>query len=279
LELLVNGQRIPREVCEAQINRERTEAPGTGPAPARERAKRRLVREALLLQNARNSGIKVSGADVEAEYQRLVAEQGGEEAFYRRAGVSKKHEGRIRHDVRERLLVRRFVQSVTAGVPAPSNESVQRYVEEHRDELVHPASVRASHIVKSPNRRNPSATYREMQAIRRRLLAGEEFAEVANEESGCTDPGGDLGRFSPGKMVEEFDAVVFSMNAGEISPVFLSPFGYHVAAVLETSPERSMNDGEAAATATERLLEAAREAALERWLEEKSLKAVIEERD
>jgi parvulin-like peptidyl-prolyl isomerase len=277
LELVVNGQRIPREVCDAEIQRVRAVAPELGNKEAREEVRNRLVREALLLQNARVSGIKIPGAEVEEEYQRLMAEQGGEEAFYLRAGLSKKHERRVRHDVRERLLVGRFVDSITSGVPPPRQGQVDRFLQEHRDELVHPAKVHASHIVKAVDRRNPASTYREMLAIRRRLTAGEDFAEVANQQSGCRDPGGDLGHFSPGQMVEEFDAVVFSMSPGEISPVFLSPFGYHIAAVWESSPDRPMSDTEAEETANERVLDAARQSAVESWVRDKRARAVIEE--
>ena len=38
-------------------------------------------------------------------------------------------------------------------------------------------------------------------------------------------------------MVPEFEAVVFEMRVGETSPVFRSPFGFHIARVLGRRPE------------------------------------------
>ena len=65
------------------------------------------------------------------------------------------------------------------------------------------------------------------------VLDGADFGKIADEHSSCQDQGGDLGWFAPGHMVEAFDTVVFSMNVGEISPIFLTEFGYHIAIVYD----------------------------------------------
>ena len=42
-----------------------------------------------------------------------------------------------------------------------------------------------------------------------------------------------------GKMVEAFDVIVFSLRPGEISPVFQTEFGYHIATVYDRkAPEK-----------------------------------------
>jgi len=59
---------------------------------------------------------------------------------------------------------------------------------------------------------------------------GADFAELAQAHSLCPskDKGGDLGTFSPGKMVKEFDEVVFSADVGVIYGPVKTQFGYHV---------------------------------------------------
>ena len=58
-------------------------------------------------------------------------------------------------------------------------------------------------------------------AVRQRLLNGEDFAKVAAEvstDTGTKDKGGDLGWFGKGAMVAEFETAAFSQKVGEIGP-------------------------------------------------------------
>ncbi|KJS10083.1 MAG: peptidylprolyl isomerase [Hoeflea sp. BRH_c9] len=74
-------------------------------------------------------------------------------------------------------------------------------------------------------------TEEEAKAIITELDAGKDFAELAKEKS--TGPsagqGGDLGYFTKGRMVPEFEAVAFTLKAGEYAkePVE-TQFGWHV---------------------------------------------------
>ena len=72
-------------------------------------------------------------------------------------------------------------------------------------------------------------------AVRQRLLNGEDFAKVAAEvstDTGTKDKGGDLGWFGKGAMVAEFETAAFSQKVGEIGPPVKSQFGYHIIQVL-----------------------------------------------
>jgi parvulin-like peptidyl-prolyl isomerase len=69
------------------------------------------------------------------------------------------------------------------------------------------------------------------EAIRKRILAGEDFAAVAKAESDDTvsgAKGGDLGEFKKGMMVPPFEAAAFALKPGDISEPVQSPFGYHI---------------------------------------------------
>ena len=59
---------------------------------------------------------------------------------------------------------------------------------------------------------------------------GEDFSEIAKQHSKCPSgsKGGDLGEFSPGMMVKEFDKVVFSGPIGEALGPIKTQFGYHL---------------------------------------------------
>lgn len=66
--------------------------------------------------------------------------------------------------------------------------------------------------------------------LKTRIEGGEDFAQVARQYSECPSgqEGGDLGEFSPGMMVKEFDTVVFSAEVGKVHGPVQTQFGYHL---------------------------------------------------
>jgi len=71
----------------------------------------------------------------------------------------------------------------------------------------------------------------------RQLDNGADFERLAAEHSNCPSgqSGGDLGEFSPGQMVPEFDRVVFNEAVGEIHGPIATQFGYHIIEILSRS--------------------------------------------
>ena len=71
--------------------------------------------------------------------------------------------------------------------------------------------------------------------IKKEIEGGAQFADLAREHSTCPSSrrGGDLGEFSPGMMVPEFDKVVFSAAVGEVQGPVKTQFGYHLIEVTK----------------------------------------------
>ena len=78
-------------------------------------------------------------------------------------------------------------------------------------------------------------TQTEAHAAMERLNGKEKFGNIAREISICPSAkrGGDLGTFTRGKMVKEFEQPAFVLQKGQISPIVKTKFGYHIIKRLE----------------------------------------------
>ena len=66
--------------------------------------------------------------------------------------------------------------------------------------------------------------------LKKQIDEGADFADIAKKHSECPsgNEGGNLGEFSPGQMVPEFDTVVFNDDVGKVHGPVKTQFGYHL---------------------------------------------------
>jgi len=66
--------------------------------------------------------------------------------------------------------------------------------------------------------------------IKRKIEGGSDFTEMAKQHSQCPSgrQGGDLGEFTNGQMVKEFDEVVLKEEIGKVHGPIKTQFGYHL---------------------------------------------------
>ena len=71
--------------------------------------------------------------------------------------------------------------------------------------------------------------------LKSQIENGGDFAAVAAEFSACPSgkSGGDLGKFSKGQMVKEFDDVVFTEELNKVHGPVKTQFGYHLIEITE----------------------------------------------
>ena len=81
------------------------------------------------------------------------------------------------------------------------------------------------------------ATEEACNDIKTKIEAGSDFADMAKKHSDCPSgrQGGDLGEFSPGQMVKEFDEVVFSAEVSKVHGPVKTQFGYHLIEITNRS--------------------------------------------
>ena len=119
-----------------------------------------------------------------------------------------------------------------SAVPLTDAE-VQAYYHAHADQFNRPETAYLSYVMipRGLDAADTAAALTRIRAVRAEIVAGAKFEDVARRESqdaGSAAKGGDLGEWTRGQMVAQFDSVAFKLPIGQLSEPFLSPFGYHI---------------------------------------------------
>ena len=95
----------------------------------------------------------------------------------------------------------------------------------------------ARHILIKPNQiRDQKTTINQLNELRKRSIAGEDFSILAkefSEDPGSALSGGELGWSTPGMFVPEFEQTMSTIAVNDISEPFASQFGWHILQVTE----------------------------------------------
>ncbi len=103
--------------------------------------------------------------------------------------------------------------------------------------------TRSRHILIRPNELISEDEARDrLQSLRERILAGEDFAQLARLYSvdyTSGSQGGDIGWIEAGTTVAEYESVADTLEPGEISEPFRSQFGWHI---LEVTGRQTIDE-------------------------------------
>lgn len=245
---LVNGVVISSEDFQDELQRvERLRAREEKKGGQAERAMAKkqvlenlIVRE-LLYQEAKKQGIEVPEAAVAAqlaELKKQVARDSDLADTLEQMGLS---EGNVRAKVARGMAVQQLIATKFAKKGAVSEAEIAAYYERHAEEFREPLRLRLSHIlIKSePWEGEQRAESRaRIEALRQRLLAGEDFAALAEESSECNSrkKGGDLGYFLPGQLAMNMEDEARALKPGEVSGIVADRYGFHLLKLTELRP-------------------------------------------
>jgi len=274
--IIVNGEMVGPGILDQEMRRLSVHEPYLQQNEMITRAKNNVVDQMLLKQEALDIITTVAENLVEGRLNQIKENFGGEENFYKQNNLSSKDDPMIKKDLEIQLKVEMFIDEIAKNVAPPPEHVVKEFYNRDRDNTFQHEQIHAAHIVKQVDQKNPLKTYNEMKKIRQQLKEGADFAQLADKNSSCNDKGGDMGFFARGQMVEEFDVVAFSMDAGEISPIFQTQFGYHIATVYDKKPEKRLSYEECKDNLKQVIFSKLREQAVDKWLEKARAKADIQ---
>jgi peptidyl-prolyl cis-trans isomerase C len=216
-----------------------------------------FIEKRLILHEAQKMGITVSDEELEEALAAIKSgypEGGFEEVVPDEASLLKWKER-----LHQRLLIEKVINRVSQVTAPLDEETMRKYYEQHRDKFTIAEQVRARQIVVTDRK--------DAESILRKLKRGDPFDELARRYSSGpeAEKGGDLGFFGRGEMPEEFD-VVFSLQAGEISDIVQSPYGYHIFQVVAKRGQSESGFAEVKAQIGQMIIREEEEKAFQDWL-------------
>ena len=133
---------------------------------------------------------------------------------------------------RKKILVSSLIKMRVEDKASISEEDIKVYYDEHSEEFMLRERWRASHIL--------LGTVEEAEEIKERLNQGASFEELAENRSkdATSKKQGDVGYFSKGQLIPEFENACFELEVGRVSDVVKTQFGYHIIKLTDKkSPE------------------------------------------
>ena len=241
MPLVVNGQTIDDAVIEQEFSTIKAHYESLGSISCCERddefrgyARDNITFRALLTQEAERTIPEPGAEKVSQAFDRLKEEHGGGDQFYASMGLSPEQDELIRRDLSVNLQVESLRDSACQSLPAPTEAECRGYYDSNIEQFSDEDEVRASHIFKSVRETEKrEAIFKALCEVRQQLVDGADFTEVARQHSDKPAEVIDLGYFKRGELMDEFEIVTFSMKKGQVSPVFSTPHGFHLAKVTE----------------------------------------------
>ena len=288
MALVINGQTVTHDELYREMEQLKNAARNTANPPnCCERdeefmgyARENMTARILLTQEADQRGVVIEDAEIQAAFEKVKLDAGGEEHFYINYNTSREDEPAFKASVGINLRLQRLIEVALGPRREPSDAELTAYYEKHIDRYMTPEQLRVSHILKSIDHgKNPREVYADLLDLRKKLREGAVFSELSDAHSDRPGDGGDLGFFCRGELVEEFEAVVFSMNVGETSPIFLTPFGYHIALVTGRNAAQPKPLGEIREQVIEHFREETHQQRTRDFVDSLKAKATIEEVD
>lgn len=284
MALVVNGERIDDSEIAREVERLRPryeqvfadKAPQEREEQLLHWSRENVIERTLLRQEAAKDCQPASEAEIEAAMENLGGRFDTAEAMY--AALEVENDQQARAVVATQIRTQRKVEQVYAGLAAPSAEQIRAFYEQNKEQFRSAEKVRVAHIVKHVTwQANDTEAQEAMAQARQEIRDGAAFEAVVAKYSDCPDRGGDIGLVSRGELVEEFEDVVFKLQVGQVSDVFRTRFGYHIAKVYNRLPSAVLDLEHVKAKVVNELTEKMRDQALGDYLDNLVGQATIEE--
>lgn len=241
----------------------------------KKRAIEQLIDGFLLLQQAKQCNIEISVDEVDQRLLEFTMGYDSEEEFQEYLSSHNIDLNRLREKIKNEFYIRNYVKiNFNPAVNIPNSKLEEVYLE-NKEAFVTQKMVKASHIL---IKGTDEESLLKVKKIRAMINSPEDFIREAESCSDCPSSCqcGDLGYFTLGKMVKNFEDIAFSLQINEISQPVKTQFGYHIIMVTDHKKSKTASFEEVKGALKKRLQQIDSELQLIRHLKELRANAEIE---
>lgn len=228
-----------REYAKTQMNRDFPAADLSQLVKEDQEVIEQFITEKLMAAEVKQSGIKISDEDIDNYVAQIKEKNQIDDEQLREAlkrdGISW---GKYRASIRAEIEKSEIIDTQVRKRINVTNEDVERYYTLNQKRFVTDQRVRLRHILlvipETPDNKRAAAEKAVLDKaadLRRRILAGEDFAKLAenySEGAGAAE-GGDIGWMTRGSLLKEIDQVAFGQLAvGQVSEPVRTSAGVHL---------------------------------------------------
>ncbi|MGH9195852.1 MAG: peptidyl-prolyl cis-trans isomerase, partial [Acidimicrobiia bacterium] len=198
------------------------------------------IDELLLIQRARELDYRLS----DDEFRRIIEnikkdnKLETEEQFQAALKQENMTMADLRRSIERQVLISRVQQAEVFGRIGITEEEAKQYYEAHQNEFTTPASVTLREILVSTpaptegslNVGADEAAKQKAEALRARVVGGEDFAKMAAEVSDAPSKanGGLIGPLAKDELAPDLRDLIGKIKVGEVTDVIRTPRGYQI---------------------------------------------------
>lgn len=238
---IINGERVDDSVLEEEFESIKDHYQRLGEAVCCDRddefwkyAREAVINRTLMEQESEARHGEVPDEEVDARFEELASQHGGESEFYDNTGFNRGDREMIRRKLKSSLTVDRLLEDELEDERDPTDEELEAFYRENIDQFMRPEEVRVSQIFIEPASHDAAReSFVALRALREEILEGKDFDKAAREHGSDEDRDIDLGFMKEGQTMPEVEAITFSMRVGEVSPVVATHYGFHIFKVTD----------------------------------------------
>ena len=237
----VNGELIDPNLIEETFSRIKSEAEARLQVSCCERdpefmkeAEQEVIDSIIIAQEAEERYPTIPGDEVRERLEETLL-------TYREHGASwdmlEAQRDQLRQECEAGLRMEKLLADLTTDLADPGEDELRAYYDECRNDYRTLPEARCLHLVKFLERHeDPIGLLEELRVLRERAVAGEDFEAIAKEETEKESGEIDLDWITLDRPGNPFEAMVFTMKFGEVSPVISYEHALHLIKVIEMKP-------------------------------------------